>query len=125
MKWMAILSIFIFNCFSVTGQTIDEYCIVESVGLLASKLPRVGKGIGVIVDYGDDREYNDRLIRNEDGAIIRFSSIIGGVNYLARDGWKIFTVLPPPVDGIRDDFKYVLVRQISIDSQQSLQPSKE
>ena len=85
---------------------VEQYCeLVATPRLLSSK-------VTIDIDYGDERSvWKDNRLRDENGRLKKFNTVIDALNFLGNDGWKLvnaFPVFPPNSQAV---YHYVLKKE--------------
>ncbi len=85
-----ILSLTIFtSAFSQDTTMVEQYCEVVATGRLLSNK------VTIDIDYGEERSiWKDHRLKEEDGKLKKFNSVIDAVNYLGKNGWKLVNAFP-------------------------------
>lgn len=93
MKKLIVISIAIFACFASKAQTdtshIEQYCqVIATPRLLSNK-------VTIDIDFGDEKKFwlDDRL-KNNEGKLKKFNTIIDALNYMGKDGWTFINAYP-------------------------------
>ncbi len=103
--------VFPFFCFAQTDTTgtkqKEEYCML----FVSAKL--FGKKINVNVDFGQEMPLlgNEKL-RDGNGNVLNFNSIIAALNYMAKHGWLLVNAIPSELESGGTAFYYVMRRPI-------------
>ena len=93
MKRIFIISIILFTSFTSLSQSdsskIEQYCeVVATPRLLSNR-------VTIDVDYGEERSaWRDNRIKEENGRVKKFNSVIDALNFMAKDGWKLVNAFP-------------------------------
>lgn len=67
---------------SATAHAGETYC------LLLGQTRFLSNKVSVSVDYGEDTKlFEDTRIRNENGKVNKFNSMVDALNYMGKDGW--------------------------------------
>jgi hypothetical protein len=77
------------NSSAEDSTKIEQYCeVVATARILSSK-------VTIDIDYGEERSiWNDNRIKDEDGKLKKFNSVIDAINYLGKMGWKLVNAFP-------------------------------
>ena len=68
---------------------VEQYCEVVATGRLLSNK------VTINIDYGEERSiWKDNRLKDEDGKLKKFNSVIDAINYLGRDGWTLVNAFP-------------------------------
>jgi hypothetical protein len=108
---LVLLSIPTF-CFAQTDTTTvkphEQYCMV----LATSKL--FSTKVTVSVDFGQETSfwrYNDGRIKDEQGKVVNFNSVIDALNFMATKGWLFVNAYAITVSG-QNVYHYVMRKPI-------------
>ncbi len=68
---------------------VEQYCQVLATGrLLSSK-------VTIDIDYGEERSiWKDNRLKNDEGRLKKFNTVIDALNYLGKNGWKLVNAFP-------------------------------
>jgi hypothetical protein len=70
-------------------EKVEQYCEVVATGRLLSNK------VTIDIDYGEERSiWKDNRLKNDDGKVKKFNSIIDAINYLGKNGWKLVNAFP-------------------------------
>ncbi|MEI9909097.1 MAG: hypothetical protein WDO71_05170 [Bacteroidota bacterium] len=68
---------------------VEQYCEVVATGRLLSNK------VTIDIDYGDERSiWKDHRLKDDEGKLKKFNSVIDAINYLGKDGWKLVNAFP-------------------------------
>lgn len=87
---IAIVLLVSFNSFSQTDTTkIEQYCeVIATPRLLSNK-------VTLEVNYGEEKSYwRDTRLKNDDGRLKKFNTIVDALNYMGKDGWIFVNAYP-------------------------------
>ncbi len=93
MKKLLIFTIILFVYVSVFGQEdpdrVEQYCeVVATPRILSNR-------VTIDVDYGEERSaWRDNRLREDNGRLKKFNSVIDALNFMARDGWRLVNAFP-------------------------------
>lgn len=77
-----------FNSFS-QSEKVEQYC--QIIGM--SK-PFSSK-VTISVDYGEESGFwKDNRLKNDDGTVKKFNSMIDALNFMGNEGWKLVNAFP-------------------------------
>jgi hypothetical protein len=87
---LLLLSFFFFNSYSQQDSAkVEQYCEVVATGRILSNK------VTIDIDYGEERSiWKDHRLRNDEGNLKKFNSVIDAINYLGKDGWKLVNAFP-------------------------------
>ncbi len=97
-----ILTAFISNAQS---EKVEQYCeVVGMARIMSSK-------VNIIIDYGEAKSvWKDNRVKNEDGSVKKFNSMIDALNFLGTDGWKLVNAFLITTGG-QDVYHYVFKKE--------------
>jgi hypothetical protein len=84
-------------CFFVTFKSyaqkdtgrVEQYCEVVATGRFLSNK------VTIDIDYGEERSiWKDNRIKDDNGKLKKFNSVIDAINYLGKSGWKLVNAFP-------------------------------
>ena len=87
MKKVIIISIMLLTTYASFAQTdtskIEQYCqVIATPRLLSNK-------VTISIDFGEERSFwSDNRIKNIDGKIKKFNTVIDALNFMGREGWS-------------------------------------
>lgn len=96
-------------CFAQDTTKVEQYCQVIATGKLFSNK------VTIDVDYGEERSFwKDNRLKDEEGNLKKFNSIIDALNYLGRSGWKLVNAYPVSTGGGNPNvYHYVFRREFA------------
>ena len=78
--------------FNVIGQDttrVEQYCTVIATPRLLSTR------VTIDIDYGEERSlWKDNRLKDEAGRLKKFNTVVDGLNYLGKMGWKLVNAFP-------------------------------
>ncbi|MDQ2719924.1 MAG: hypothetical protein M3Z26_09240 [Bacteroidota bacterium] len=84
-----LLLIFYFNSYSQDTTMVEQYCELIATGRVLSNK------VTIDIDYGHERSFwNDHRLKEEDGKLKKFNTVVDAVNYLGKTGWKLVNAFP-------------------------------
>lgn len=85
---------------------VEQYCeLVATPRLLSSK-------VTIDIDYGDERSvWKDNRLRDENGKLKKFNTVIDALNFLGKDGWKLVNAFPVFAPNSPAVYHYVLKKE--------------
>ena len=97
-----VLTVFISNAQS---EKVEQYCeVVGMARIMSSK-------VNIIIDYGEAQSvWKDNRVKNEDGSVKKFNSMIDALNFLGTDGWKLVNAFLITTGG-QDVYHYVFKKE--------------
>ena len=105
MKKLTILLVVFCAAITVQAQDtdayVDQYCeLVATPRLLSSR-------VTIDIDYGEERSiWRDNRVREDNGKLKKFNTVIDALNYMGRDGWKLVNAFPV-MNGSNNSYSYV------------------
>src|ERR1043165_9807816 len=80
---------FSFTGYSQDTTRVEQYCEVVATGKLFSNK------VTIDIDLGEERSFwKDHRLKEDDGKLKKFNSVIDAVNYLGKTGWKLVNAFP-------------------------------
>ena len=85
---------------------VEQYCeVVATARLLSNK-------VTVNIDYGEERSiWKDYRLRDDEGKLKKFNSVIDAINYLGKEGWKLVNAFPVTVGNSPSVYHYVFKKE--------------
>lgn len=86
----AVVLLASFYSFSQTDTTkIEQYCeVIATPRLLSNK-------VTLEVSYGEEKSFwRDTRLKNDDGRLKKFNTIIDALNYMGKEGWVFVNAYP-------------------------------
>ena len=93
MKKVFIISLVLFTTLASFAQAntskVEQYCqIIASPKLLSNK-------VTIDIDFGEEKSiWRDNRLKNYDGRLKKFNTVIDALNYMGRDGWIFINAYP-------------------------------
>lgn len=93
MKKIIIILIILFTTFNLFSQSdttkVEQYCEVIAT-------PRAfSNKVTIDVNYGEERSlWKDTRLKNDEGKLKKFNSVIDALNYMGKDGWVFVNAYP-------------------------------
>lgn len=67
----------------------EKYCKVVATGRLLSNK------VTIDIDYGEERSiWKDNRVKDDNGKLKKFNTVIDAINYLGKSGWKLVNAFP-------------------------------
>lgn len=106
MKNSIIVSIILLMSFPSFAQRdttqIEQYVEVIATPRLFSNKVTIG------IDYGEERSiWKDNRLKEDDGKLKKFNTVIDALNYMGQDGWKLVNAFPVISSGNTQVYHYV------------------
>lgn len=77
------------SCYSQDSTKVEQYCEVVATGRLFSNK------VTIDIDYGEERSiWKDNRVREENGKLKKFNSVVDAINYLGKNGWRLVNAFP-------------------------------
>jgi hypothetical protein len=108
---MKTVFIFLLLTASLTGFSqdttkVEQYCQVIAEGILFSNK------VAIDIQYGEARNaFRDYRLKDEDGKVKKFNSLIDGLNYLGKQGWKLVNAFPIAKASGSTEYHYIFKRE--------------
>lgn len=106
MKNLLIICL-LFWGFSSNAQSekVEQYCeVLGMTGVFSSK-------VTINIDYGEAKSvWKDNRLKNEDGSVKKFNSMIDALNFMGSDGWKLVNAFPITI-GNQNVYHYVFKKE--------------
>ena len=93
MKKAIIFSIILLATYTTFAQTdtskIEQYCqVIATPRLLSNK-------VTISIDFGEEKSiWSDNRIKNIDGKLKKFNTVIDALNFMGREGWSFINAFP-------------------------------
>lgn len=106
MKNFVIAAILVFTSLSSFSQSdndkVEQYAeVVATPRLLSNK-------VTIDIDYGEERSiWKDHRLKEENGKLKKFNTVIDALNYMGKDGWKLVNAFPISVGTNSQVYHYV------------------
>src|SRR5687767_13079765 len=107
--FFTLLIVIVFNSNAQQDTTkVEQYCEVVATGKLFSNK------VTIDIDYGEERSiWKDHRLRNDEGKLKKFNSVIDAINYLGKDGWKLVNAFPVSAGNGPMVYHYVFKKEFS------------
>lgn len=81
---------------------VEQYCeVVATPRLLSTK-------VTIDIDYGEERSvWRDNRLKEENGRLKKFNSVIDALNYMGKEGWKLVNAFPVNTSGSSASISFV------------------
>jgi hypothetical protein len=101
-----LLLLFTLTTYAQDTTKVEQYCEVVATGrVLSSK-------ITIDINYGEERSlWKDNRLKDEEGKVKKFNSIIDALNYLGKLGWKLVNAFPIYNDNGPKIYHYVFKKE--------------
>lgn len=78
-----------FNSMAQDTTRTEQYCqVVATARLLSNK-------VTIDIDYGESRSiWKDNRLKDEEGKLKKFNTVIDALNYMGISGWKLVNAFP-------------------------------
>ena len=93
MKKVIILSIILLATHVSFAQTdtskVEQYCqVIATPRILSNR-------VTISIDFGEEKSFwSDNRIKNMDGNIKKFNTVIDALNFMGREGWSFVNAYP-------------------------------
>ncbi|MDB5112333.1 MAG: hypothetical protein JWR67_3447 [Mucilaginibacter sp.] len=88
-----IIILFVLGSLNSLAQTdsvkVEQFCqVIASPRLLSNK-------VTIDIDFGDEKKFwNDTRLRDWEGKVKKFNTIIDAMNFMGREGWSFINAYP-------------------------------
>ena len=90
------------------ASNVEQYCEVVATGRLLSNK------VTIDIDYGEQRSiWRDNRLKDDDGKLKKFNTVIDALNYLGKDGWKLVNAFPVATGNGPMVYHYVFKKEFS------------
>ena len=81
---------------------VEQYCeVIATPRLLSSR-------VTVDIDFGDLRSiWKDNRLKDEDGRLVKFNTVIDALNFMGKEGWKLVNAFPVLASNNTQVYHYV------------------
>lgn len=110
---MKTILVSVFLSLALTGYSqdtskVEQYCEVIATGRLLSNK------VTIDIDYGEERSFwKDHRLKDDDGKLKKFNSVIDALNYLGKLGWKLVNAFPISEGSGPKVYHYVFKKEFS------------
>jgi hypothetical protein len=89
-KFLGLILLFLsFTGYSQDTTKVEQYCEVVATGRILSNK------VTIDIDYGEERSiWKDHRLKEEDGKLKKFNSVVDAINYLGKNGWNLVNAFP-------------------------------
>jgi len=99
---------FSLHVFAQDSTKVEQYCEVTASGKLFSTK------VTIDVDYGEERSFwKDHRLKDDDGKLKKFNSVIDALNYLGKMGWKLVNAYPVYNGSSSNIYHYVFKKEFT------------
>ena len=85
---------------------VEQYCEVVATGRLLSNK------VTIDINYGEERSvWRDNRLKDDNGKIKKFNSVIDAINYLGKSGWKLVNAFPVSIGNGPMVYHYVFKKE--------------
>lgn len=110
MKILFLILILLFSTLAY-AQKVEQYCVMKSAGITLDWT------VQVMVDFGGLKGKGPERLRDDNGDVVKFKTMVGAINYLGREGWKL-----KRISGEENDPKYFFSKEFELSE---LEPLKK
>ena len=106
MKNIITIILILFSSYQSFSQTdadkVEQYAeVVATPRLLSSK-------VTIDIDYGEERSiWKDNRLKNGEGKLKKFNTVIDALNYMGKEGWKLVNAFPITIGTNSQVYHYV------------------
>ena len=107
-----IVFVSLFIAFKVNAQQdttrVEQYCeVVATARILSSK-------VTIDIDFGEERSiWKDNRLREDNGKLKKFNTVIDAINYLGKSGWRLVNAFPVSTGNGPMVYHYVFKKEFS------------
>jgi hypothetical protein len=95
-----------FTGFSQDADKVEQYCEVVATGRLLSNK------VTIDIDYGEERSiWKDHRLKEEDGKVKKFNTLVDALNYLGKNDWKLVNAFPVATANTPMVYHYVFKKE--------------
>jgi hypothetical protein len=88
------------------SAAVEQYCEVVVTELIMSNK------VAIDIDYGEERKrIRDNRLKEENGKLKKFNTVIDALNYLGKNGWKLVNAFPFNTRSGPTDYHYVFRKE--------------
>ena len=106
---VVILTLTTFKLFPQSDTTkVEQYCeVVATPGSFSNK-------VTIDINYGEERSlWRDNRLKNDEGKLKKFNSVIDALIYMGKDGWLFVNAFPGTVPNEKI-YHYIFKKTFSI-----------
>jgi hypothetical protein len=101
-----LLLLFTLAAYAQDTPKVEQYCEVVATGR------RLSSKITIDIDYGQEKIlWKDNRVKDEEGKVEKFNSVIDALNYLGKLGWKLVNAFPVYNDNGPKIYHYVFKKE--------------
>ena len=106
-KLIMVLLFALVTMVSFGQEKVEQYCEVVAVKKLFSQK------VNITVDYGEESNtwHNTTFIKNSDGKLKTFNSVMDALNYMSKNGWVFVNVLLLSESSGPNVYHYILKKE--------------
>jgi len=106
-KLIIVLLLFISTIsFAQDATKVEQYCEVVATGRLLSNK------VTIDIDYGEQRSiWKDNRLKDDNGKLVKFNTVIDAINYLGKNGWKLVNAFPVATTNGPNVYHYVFKKE--------------
>ena len=107
-----ILFVCLFIAFRGNAQQdtsrVEQYCeVVATARILSNK-------VTIDIDFGEERSiWKDNRLREDNGKLKKFNTVIDAINYLGKSGWRLVNAFPVSTGNGPMVYHYVFKKEFS------------
>lgn len=85
---------------------VEQYCEVVATGRILSNK------VTIDIDYGEERSiWKDSRLKDDNGRLKKFNTVIDAINYLGKNGWKLVNAFPVSIGNSPMVYHYVFKKE--------------
>ena len=85
---------------------VEQYCEVVATGRSLSNK------VTIDIDYGEERSiWKDNRLKDDNGKLKKFNTVIDAINYLGKTGWKLINAFPVSTGNAPMIYHYVFKKE--------------
>ena len=110
MKKIAVIAVALLCYASAFSQSdtdkIEQYCTVVATPRMLSNR------VTIDIDYGEKKSiWKDNRLKDEEGKVRKFNSVIDALNYMGNSGWSLVNAFPVTTGNNAYVYHYVFRKQ--------------
>jgi hypothetical protein len=99
----ALMLFFVLTSFAHVDTTkVEQYCEVVATSRMMSNK------VTIDINYCEQRSiWRDHRVKDDEGKLVKFNSVVDALNYLGKEGWKMVNAFPIQVGSGPAVYHYV------------------
>lgn len=117
-KSIFLIAILFFSVFNLKSQTVNDIPIkdidVEYI-LIVGNTNILNNKVTVFIDFGQENKsfsYNDNRIKDENGQVMKFNSMIDALNFFSKNGYEFINAYAVTMQNA-NVYHYLLKKKIN------------